>query len=84
MFSTRFQRPIVITRHARERMARRCISEALIFEVVETGTAKYKDAAHLWLYKAIAGRGDNLLCAAVVLDDALVVKTVMHHFDTGD
>ena len=26
-------------------------------------------------------RTDNLVCAAVVLEDQLVVKTVMHHFD---
>ncbi len=26
------------------------------------------------------GRNDNLVCVAVVLEDRLVVKTVMHHF----
>jgi len=41
----------------------------------------YKDALHLWVFKSIAGRDDNLLCAAVVLENVLVVKTVMHHFD---
>jgi len=42
LFSQRFQRRIVITRHPE-----RC---------------------------------DNLVCAVLVLEDAVVVKTVMHHF----
>jgi len=42
---------------------------------------KYRDDSHVWIYKAYAGRNDNLLCAAVVLESVLVVKTVMHHFE---
>jgi len=81
VFSTRFQRPVLITRHARQRMADRAMDDALVLDMIDTGTAKYKDAAHLWLYKTIAGRTDNLLCAAAELKaDVLVVKTVMHHF----
>jgi len=57
------------------------MDDALILDVIETGTAKYRDDVHLWLYKAVAKRNNNLLCAAVVLENALVVKTVMHHFD---
>jgi len=82
MFSTRFQRSIHITRHARIRMIERNMDDAVVLDVIETGRAKYKDASHLWLFKSVVGRHDNLLCAAVVLDDVLVVKTVMHHFDT--
>jgi len=81
MFSTRFQRQIQITRHARLRMREREMDDALVLDIIETGTARYKDAARLWLYKQVPGRDDNLLCAAVVLEDRLVVKTVMHHFD---
>jgi len=29
----------------------------------------------------VAERADNLLCAAVVIDDAVIVKTVMHHWE---
>jgi hypothetical protein len=29
----------------------------------------------------VAGRDDNLLCAVLVLDDVLVVKTVMHRWE---
>jgi hypothetical protein len=35
---------------------------------------------HFWLYKHVAGREDNLLCVAVVIDNVLVIKTVMHHW----
>lgn len=47
MYSTRFQRPVSLTRHALKRMA---------------------------------GRTDNLICAVLVLEGAVVVKTVMHDF----
>jgi len=83
MFSQRFQRHIQITRHARMRMLERGMDDALVLDVIETGTAKYKDATHLWLYKSVLGRRDNLLCAAVVLEGMLVIKTVMHYFELG-
>jgi len=81
MFSNRFQRTIQVTRHAHARMVERNIDDATLLDLIETGTAKYKDASHLWLFKDFALRQDNLLCAAVVLENVLVVKTVMHHFD---
>jgi len=81
MFSTRFQLPVQMTRHARMRMLARNMDDASVLDVIETGTVKYKDASHLWVFKSIAGRDDNLLCAAVVLENVLVVKAVMHHFD---
>ncbi len=84
MHSERFGRPIVITLHARRRMQERSIDDELLVELVETGDLRYKDEAHLWIARAFADRHDNLVCAAVVIDDALVVKTVMHHFEWGD
>ena len=57
------------------------LSEDTIIDLVETGTAKNKDAEHLWIYKAYKGRSDNLLCIAVVIESVLVIKTVMHHFE---
>lgn len=81
MLSNRFQRSVSITRHAATRMVERGISNAMLLDLVETGTVKYKDAVRLWVFKYYAGRSDNLLCAAVTLEDRLVVKTVMHHFN---
>jgi hypothetical protein len=80
MFSNRFQRPIVISIHARIRMDERDISEAMLLEVIDFGDTRYKDATHLWAFKEFPERHDNLLCAVLVLEDQVVVKTVMHHF----
>lgn len=81
MFSTRFNRPIQLTQHAQTRMLERDISEALILDLIDTGEVRNKDAVRLWISKAYADRTDNLLCVAVVLEAAVVVKTVMHHFE---
>lgn len=80
MFSTRFQRRIVVTRHARERMVERNVSDDMLIEVIDEGETRYRDETHLWAFKDFPERHDNLLCAVLVLDDAVVVKTVMHHF----
>lgn len=80
MFSTRFQRSIIASSHAKIRMAERGISEAMLLEVIDTGETRYKDITHLWVFKEFPERHDNLLCAVLVLEDCVVVKTVMHHF----
>lgn len=80
MFSDRFQRPIIVTDHARNRMIDRGISDALLLDIIQAGEVRYRDETRLWVAKGFAGRDDNLLCVAVVLESALVVKTVMHHF----
>lgn len=80
MHSRRFDRPIILTRHARLRMDERNISEAELLSVIDTGETRYKDDSHLWAFKHIAERADNLVCAVLVLEDSVVVKTVMHHF----
>jgi len=80
MFSARFQRPVIISTHAKIRMVERDISEAMLLEVIDSGEARYKDETHLWAFKEFPERHDNLLCAVLVLEDCVVVKTVMHHF----
>jgi hypothetical protein len=80
MFSSRFQRPIVISTHAKIRMIERTISEAMLLEVIDSGDTRYKDTTHLWAFKEFPERHDNLLCAVLVLEDCVIVKTVMHHF----
>lgn len=80
MFSTRFNRPVILTRHAVKRMGERNITEAQLLAVIDTGDTRFKDDSHLWAYKHLAGRADNLICAVLVLETAVVVKTVMHDF----
>jgi len=84
MYSERFGKPIVITADAFGRMAVRAISEALLCDLVETGEVRHKDESRIWIAKQYADRADNLLCVAVALETALIIKTVMHHFSWGD
>jgi len=81
MLSVRFQRPVIVTRHAQQRMVERGISEALLLEVIDEGETRYADETHLWAFKAFPERHDNLVCAVLVLESAVVGKTVMHHFE---
>ncbi len=70
LVSSRFKGAIHITAHARKRMLERSIDDKLLFDLIETGELKFKD--------------DNLICAAVVVDQAVIVKTVMFHFSFED
>ena len=69
-----------MTRHARERMTERDVSDTMLMEVIDQGETRYRDSTHLWAYKSFPERNDNLLCAVVVLEAVVIVKTVMHHF----
>jgi len=80
MDSRRFSRPVTVTDHARQRMAERNVTEERLLDLIDTGEIRHKDASRLWIAKHYPERNDNLLCAAVVLESTLVVKTVMHHF----
>jgi hypothetical protein len=84
MFSVRFNKAVVITQHAQLRMRQRAISVAELQEVIDHGATRFKDETHLWVYMDLPGRSDNLVCAVLVLENAVVVKTVMHYFDLGD
>jgi len=80
MHCERFGLEVHITRHARERMVQRNITEIELSALLAEGESRYKDDIRLWIAKYFPGRMDNLLCLAIVLEDRLVVKTVMHHF----
>lgn len=56
MFSNRFQRLVVISSHAKIRMAERDISEAMLLEVIDSGDTRYRDATHLWAFKEFQER----------------------------
>ncbi len=58
-------------------MIERHIDESLLLDLIETGTLKYKDDKRVWILKTYPARDDNLICAAVVLEDEIIVKTVM-------
>jgi hypothetical protein len=77
MFSNRFEKNVWLTAHAQIRMEQRGISKEIVLDLVETGTVKHKDDKHLWIFKNYTDRTDNKLCAAVVIEEALVIKTLM-------
>ncbi len=77
LWSERFDKSIVITRHAQARMAERNIDNALLLDLIDNGEIKHKNIENLWIFKHYAKRGDNLICAAIVMKRALIIKTVM-------
>jgi len=81
MYSNRFNRAIVLTHHAVARMTERNVSVEQVVEIIDSGDTKFADDSHLWAYKALADRDDNLVCAVLVLEDKVVVKTIMHYFE---
>lgn len=62
-------------------MRERQITEDMVYDLLETGNARYKDERRLWLSKTYPDRDDNDICAAVVLEDNLIVKTIMHRWE---
>lgn len=81
MRSYRFQRDVVVTRHASQRMDERGIDAGLLLQIIDTGSLRFSDETRLWAWLDVPGRDDNLLCAVLALEQVLVVKTVMHHFE---
>ena len=81
MHSIRFNMPVVLTEHAKLRMAERQIDAVLVLEIIDTGILKDAGNSHYWLYKNINERADNLLCVAAVIENAVVIKTIMHYWE---
>ena len=72
---------VLVTRHARLRMSKRDVSDATLQKVIEEGDIRYKNDTQLWVFKHIEGRDDNLICAAIVLEGVVVIKTVMINWE---
>ncbi|MGE0049466.1 MAG: DUF4258 domain-containing protein [Acidithiobacillus sp.] len=83
MHSSRFDRAVILTHHARSRMQERGVTDAELLAIIENGTVRAKDERRIWIYREFAGRQDNLLCVAALLEDALIVKTIMTHWEVS-
>ncbi len=83
-FSKRFGKNVWVTNHARESMRRRKIDADTLERVIEEGEIKRRDEVNLWVFTHIQERADNLICAAVVEQTAVVVKTVMVNWELED
>ena len=81
MRSTRFDLAVVLTEQARLRMAERSMSVALVLEIIDTSIFLKCGHGHWWLYKHFPERADNLLCVAAVIENVMLVKNVMHHWE---
>ena len=81
MFSQRFLKPVIVTRHAAQRMIERNIDKDLLLTIIDRGDSRFVDSCRLWAWLDVAGRDDNLICVALVLEEAVVVKTVMHRWE---
>ncbi len=62
-------------------MLERAISDALLLRAIDEGNLRYRDDTHLWAWLHVSGRNDNLLCAVLVLEHVLIVKTVLHRWE---
>jgi Domain of unknown function (DUF4258) len=80
MYSLRFNKNIHLTKHAQKRMIERDISMELLHDLIETGELRYKDEQHAWIAKHYPERTDNLICTALIINQAIIIKTVMFHF----
>ena len=77
IFSQRFQKSIRLTHHVSARMEKRDISLELLLDLIETGDIRHKSESNLWIYKQYPERRDNMVCTAIVVGQAVIVKTVM-------
>lgn len=84
MISKRFNKSVILTYHATEQMVERQIDEATLLDLIESGELRYKDEQHLWIYKAYPNRQDNMLCAAAIERNNLIIKTVMINWELND
>jgi YD repeat-containing protein len=77
LYSHRFQRNIQLTYHVADRMTKRFVTEEMLYDLIETGDIRHKTETDVWLYKHYLDREDNLICAAAILNQAVIIKTVM-------
>jgi hypothetical protein len=76
-YSNRFSCNVWLTQHAILAIQKRGLDVSTVLNLIETGDLQEKGNGHYWVHQYLPGRQDNLICAAVVIDQAVVVKTVM-------
>lgn len=70
-----------MTHHAMHRMSQRELDHETVVALIETGIVKQKDIEHWWIFKELTDRDDNLICAAVISRQAMIIKTIMTHWE---
>jgi hypothetical protein len=75
--SARFGKRVWLTNHAIESMAKRQVTLAEVKRLVEEGQYEVRAGSHGWIFHHFTSRSDNLVCAAVATDQAIIIKTIM-------
>ncbi|MEN8180179.1 MAG: DUF4258 domain-containing protein [Pseudomonadota bacterium] len=76
-YSEKYGKNVWLTNHAIESMAKRKITLPEVKILIESGDYREKNGAHGWIYYEFHGRDDNLVCASVVNEKAIIIKTIM-------
>ncbi len=76
-YSGRFEKNVWLTNHAIEAMAKRKITLPEVKKLIESGDYRKKKGSHGWIYFDFPDRVDNLVCAAIVEENAIIIKTIM-------
>jgi hypothetical protein len=82
--SSRFGKKVWLTNHAIESMAKRKVTLTEVKRLIEEGQYRAKEESHGWIFRHFESRQDNLICAAVVTEQAIIVKTVMVNWKERD
>jgi len=75
--SEKLGKKVWLTNHAIEAMAKRNITMPEVKKLVELGECREMACQHGWIYYEFPERDDNLMCAAVVNEEAIIIKTLM-------
>ena len=76
-YSSKYKKNVWLTNHAIEAMAKRKITLPEVKTLIESGSFKSVEGSDGWIFYNFPEREDNLICAAVVNDQAIIIKTVM-------
>ena len=76
-YSDRFCKKVWLTNHAIEMMAKRKITLSDVNVLIEKGEYKNKNTNQGWIYYNFPEREDNLVCAAIINEKTVIIKTIM-------
>ncbi len=75
--SARFNKIVWLTNHAIESMSKRRVTLDEVKQLIELGEYTEQENGHGWMYYTFPKRQDNLVCAAMIKEKAIIIKTIM-------
>ena len=58
-------------------MSKRRVTLGEVKNLIELGEYTVRDNLHGWVYYNFSERKDNLVCAAIINDKSIIIKTLM-------